>query len=284
MVEFGLNSNPARAGGMWSSTKDLTTLGKSILRSEILNPTTTRRWMKPVTHTSYVYQSVGMVWEIVRLNIPVAANSKATRVVDLYTKNGELGAYDSILVLDPEHDIGFSILTTGEHGANQVVVLSELIANTWIPALEDAAREHAQSNLIGTYESTDPKLNSSITFSLSPARGGLGISAWTSNSTDLLAALTGLLVPSKSQSLSISLYSTGLQTSKQSAFRAMFEALPFQVAGKSFSENCASWAMVDRFDYGNIGLDDFVFELDASTGKATAMSPRSLRTTLKRKA
>lgn len=268
---------------MWASTNDLTTLGRSILRSEVLTPTVTRRWMKPVTHTVYVYQSVGMVWEIVRLNIPISAGSKVTRVVDLYTKNGELGAYDSILVLDPEHDIGFSILAAGAKGANQLVVLSELVANTWIAAVEEAAREQAQSNLMGTYESADPELNSSITFSLSATRGGLGISAWTSNSTDVLKTLSALIVPSDSQSLSISLYSTGLQSSKKSAFRAIFEALPFQVVGESFSQNCASWGVVDRYDYGNVGLDDFVFELDASTGRAISVSPRTLRTTLKRK-
>ncbi|KPM42353.1 hypothetical protein AK830_g4180 [Neonectria ditissima] len=136
-------------GGMFSTAADLTTLAQSILRSRILPDHTTRAWLKPLSHTSELQMSVGMPWEIRRLTLPISPKSKQTRVVDLYTKNGMLGAYSSLFVLSPDHDFGFVILLAGESsGLDMLSLLPSLVTQTMIPAIEEAARRKAKSRFV----------------------------------------------------------------------------------------------------------------------------------------
>lgn len=240
--------------------------------------------MKPTSHTANPYFSIGLVWEITRFDIPISSNdSSVMRTVDLYTKTGNMGHYTAVVVLDPEHDFGFTILLAGSDGPNQLAILSELVAKTWVAAFAEAAREEAAKNLVGTYRVSGQSLNTSIAISLSPNAGGLIVSSYTSNSTNMIAALSSIVQSNltKEQKLSISLYRTGLRSAEQVAFRAIFEALPQEKIADRFSQNCASWGKVETRIYGNIGLDDFVFEI-GKDGKATAVSPRALRRKLTR--
>ena len=72
------------AGGMYSSPRDMVKLGQSILRNTQLSPAATRKWLKPWASTSVWQQAIGLAWEIARW--PVDG-----RVVDAYTKQGDLG-------------------------------------------------------------------------------------------------------------------------------------------------------------------------------------------------
>jgi CubicO group peptidase (beta-lactamase class C family) len=74
------------AGGMYSSPRDMVKLGQSILSNTQLSPAATRRWLKPWASTSVWQQVVGLAWEIARW--PVKG-----RVVDVYTKQGDLGMF-----------------------------------------------------------------------------------------------------------------------------------------------------------------------------------------------
>ena len=264
---------------------DLATVGRSILLSSLITPTLTRKWMKPETHTSSLYSSVGMPWEIERMEVPLTNGSTTTRVVDLYTKGGDIGAYGGYFVLSPDHDFGFSVFAAGAYAPYQPAILADLIVATWISAFEDAAREQAQINYAGTYSSTEPSLNSSITISLDE-RPGLGIQSWISNGTDMLQALASIptVGVGAGQNVSVRLYPTGLQSGNEIAFRASFDALPQPIVGKVFSMNCDSWVMAGSANYGEVALGNFIVEVDQATGQAVSISPRALRVTLEKQA
>lgn len=71
------------AGGSYSSTRDMATIGKSILASQLLSADDTRRWLKPTSFANGLTQGVGRPWEIVRVSMPDGS------VVDVYTKAGD---------------------------------------------------------------------------------------------------------------------------------------------------------------------------------------------------
>lgn len=80
---FSLGDSGA-AGGMYSSSRDLVKLGQSILNNTQLSPASTRRWLKPWSHTAVWQQSMGLAWEITRWPI-------GDRIVDVYAKQGDFG-------------------------------------------------------------------------------------------------------------------------------------------------------------------------------------------------
>jgi hypothetical protein len=240
--------------------------------------------MKPVTHTSDLHASVGMPWEIQRMDLHLTNGSSVTRVVDLYTKSGDIGAYGGFIVLDPDHDIGFSVFAAGASPIVQSTVLADLITATWIPAFEAAAREQAQDNYAGSYSAADRHLNSSITIGLSNDRPGLGIETWISNGTDMLRAYGNIptVGATAEQSVSARLYPAGLQAGNQQAFRAILEVLPQQRVGKVFSANCGSWVDAGTVSYGEVAFGDFVVGVEPTTGKAVSVNPKALRVVLER--
>lgn len=71
-------------GGMFSSSRDMVKLGQSIMNNTQLSPASTRRWLKPWAHTAVWQQAMGLAWEIARWPVD-------DRIVDVYTKQGDLG-------------------------------------------------------------------------------------------------------------------------------------------------------------------------------------------------
>ncbi|KAJ9297425.1 hypothetical protein DTO217A2_8632 [Paecilomyces variotii] len=260
------------AGGLYSSTKDMTTLGRAILNNTLISPALTRRWMRPVTHTGSLDSSVGAPWEIYSFQ----GNG---RVIDLYTKAGDLGSYSSMTALSPDHGVGFTILAAGDDTTSLVAVLSDLISAQLLPALEQAAKVEANTTYAGTYESVTATSNSSISISIDDGPG-LRVEKWISNSVDMFdvvssSALTGISNPI------IHLNPTGLHTPSQVSFRAIFVSPSDAGSGTGpFTKSCSTWELVDQSNYGNVGLDEFLFELDPTTGEVKSISPRALRETL----
>src|SRR5688572_25599502 len=148
--------NIYRYGGIFSTAADLTRLGQSILNSSILNPSTTRAWLKPTTHTADLHMSVGMPWEIRRALLPLGHGG--TRVVDLYTKNGAFGLYSAMIVLSPDHGLGYVVLIAGSGGDSLLGYLPDLLAETLLPAAESAARETSAARFAGIYQGTSHKM------------------------------------------------------------------------------------------------------------------------------
>jgi hypothetical protein len=264
---------------MFSTIADLTRLGQSIFKSSILEPATTRSWLKPITHTADVYMSVGMPWEIRRMNLPLGRSG--TRVVDLYTKNGALGLYTAIIVLSPDHEIGYVALIAGPERNGLLAYLPELLAETLLPAAEDAARETAAARFTGTFKGPDSQMTVAMDDTLV-------LRNWTRGGVDIIAAQTAMLYPGLEVSVVLRLYPMGLEGNGKMSFRAIFEInavgdseAQSEASAGPFTGSCLSWGGVDTLTYGNIGLDDFEFDVDQS-GKATGLSARVMRETLKK--
>ena len=268
------------AGSYYSTLKDMNSLGRSILRSTLLPPSLTNHWLKPLTFTSDPNQGVGMPWEIYRTAIPVTPNSSATRLVDLYTKAGDIGLYHSLIALDRDHGMGFTVLVAGAGaGENQRLLLAEMLRDTFVPAFEDLAARAATAAYAGVY--ADPTTNSSITIATAPDRPGLGFAAWTSRGVNM----TGEGFPAIWQSdpadhFEFRLQPTGLvdAAARRVGFRLVAED---RTAEEGSLWECFSWVEVDAVQYGGVGIDDFVFELDRE-GVASSVEPRAFRTKMVR--
>src|SRR6195952_2607507 len=104
---------------MYSSIADISSLGRSILRSSLLTPALTRRWFKPTALTSDLRETVGYPWGIRRI---IMEPNRAYEIITAYNKAGSIGSYSSLLALLPEFGIGFSVLIAGDHALNNWVV------------------------------------------------------------------------------------------------------------------------------------------------------------------
>jgi hypothetical protein len=101
-----VSTNPPQTRRHVCTTNDLAILGRSILTSTLIKPAITRRWPKLRTFVSNLLTAVGAPWEIRRFQTP-----PNNRIVDLYMKFGDLPGYSSLLVLNPDWDVCFSILS-----------------------------------------------------------------------------------------------------------------------------------------------------------------------------
>lgn len=176
------------SGGVLSTSNDLAKLGVSILNHTLLTPATTRRWMKPRSHTARLDYSVGAPWEIPRYK-----NPKTGVVTDIYTKAGDGNSATALFILLPEFGVGFSYLSMNEVDAVRDAVggaIGDLLAETLIPALSEQAALETEAKFGGTYKAGGD-LNSTITLAINKTEGaspGLRITHFISNSTDVLAA------------------------------------------------------------------------------------------------
>jgi hypothetical protein len=221
--------------------------------------------------------SVGAPWEIFRVET-------SRGVVDLYTKGGALGVYSSLIVLVPDYDFGWVILSAADTFRTAFIgqdILANSIANVFLPAIEAAAKDEAATAFAGTYKATNG-LNSSITI-VTDEFPGLGVQHWISNGTDLFDVyLDSVGLTSARNTVSVRLYPTNLLqiSPRQLAFRAVFEVLPNEARKGAFSA-CGSWGGVDGVMYGNVAVDEFVFQFD-EYGKAVSVEPKTLRITLQK--
>ena len=261
------------AGGYYTTISDLRRIGTSMLNSELLPPAQTRRWMKPHTFTSNPNISVGAPWEIIRAPID--------RTSWMYTKSGDIGLYSGQFALLTDYDVGFTVLAAGTSSTQTVEIVSDMLAATFLPALEAAAKEEAQSTYAGTY--TDSGSNSSLTV-VTDSNPGLGVTSWAENGTNILPGIGALLGAKEEQQVSIRLYPSGLKSTDGTriAWRAVYEALPQPLDPGAFSTNCITWGMVDSLIYGTVGWDEWLFNLNADGTQALSIEPRVLKTQLQK--
>lgn len=180
-----------RTAGLYSSSDDLARFGRSILLNKQLSALDTRTWMKPKSHTSSLFFSVGSPWEIWRTRSQVTSG----RVVDLYVKSGSVGQYHSQLVLMPDYGVTLSILVAGSSSGTVANIATEMLLQSLIPTLETITVAEACDKLCGTYGSLHPDLNSSITIAADTA--GLYLDRWINRGVDIKAvAEVSLYTPS----------------------------------------------------------------------------------------
>ncbi|KAL1964886.1 hypothetical protein VTN77DRAFT_6239 [Rasamsonia byssochlamydoides] len=277
--DFG---DEAATGGIYSSTRDLATLDSAILKNKYLSSLETRRWLKPISHTSALTFSVGGPWEIWRTR----SNIVDGHVVDLYTKSGSTESYSSLVILLPDYDVAISILAAGPAG-NVVNIAADMAVQTFLPVLEQAAKQQGCKKFCGRYVSRDASRNSSLTISIDDGPGLL-IQEWISNGVDIHAAAQQYATATGGGLVkSIRLYQTDLsqQSRKRNettvvAYRAIFETETVSTGPgqppRIFNPDIATWGTVDQLMYGDIALDDFDFYVDGNES-ATAIKPRALR-------
>ena len=261
------------SGGVFSTINDLAKLGTGILNSTLLPSDQTRKWMKQISHTGSLENSIGRPWEIHRYTHPGSGI-----VTDIYTKSGDAGAYTSNLVLIPDFDAGFSLLTASSLPGRitAAALLLDLVTEQLLPAL--MAQAEAERSFAGTYTSSIPGLNSTLTVGLNQTEGakpGLVVTSFISNGTNvLLAKVLGAnpvrLLPSIPES-----------GTREIAFRTSPYKKP---GGGPFSRQLtvdSDWIFGDLGTYGGLPAGLFAFDLDAE-GKATAVRPAAWRVKLDR--
>ncbi|KAL4860926.1 hypothetical protein BDV12DRAFT_204544 [Aspergillus spectabilis] len=253
------------AGAFYSSTKDLSILGRAILNNNILSPALTRRWLKPVAHTAEPTFSVGYPWEIFSLN--------GSTLTNIYTKGGDLGSYSAMMGLSPNHDAGFTILAAGPRTAVAVWELADLVSTILIPALDAVAREEADHRFGGTYTSG----NSSLTLTTDNGPG-IKVTSWISLGEDMLTTLANMQPGGPPENLDLRLYPTGLESPGKISFRSAVSGVsPTGPPRGPLTRACKAWMLVDGLVYGSVALDEFVFDI-REDGRAVSVSPRGLRT------
>ncbi|KAL1969876.1 hypothetical protein VTN77DRAFT_7385 [Rasamsonia byssochlamydoides] len=280
------------SGGYYASTSDLLAFGSAILNSRLLTPAQTRRWLKPLTHTSSLGISVGAPWEIAR-GVSLTADN---RTIDIYTKSGMIGEYVGILALIPDYDLVLTFLSAGSSASYGVVYPAVTqILQALLPAVEQAGKAEANSTFAGTYQLKSS--NTSITISVDDNGPGLKVSDWFTDGDSMGENWPVISAPAGTQpgspmpgaGVGVRLYPTNLQAGNKQAWRAVFDTV--SSAAEAAAEDaqlffpqgtCLSWSSIDSTTYGLNGLDDFVFNMDETSGQASSVTLRGLRKTLVR--
>ncbi|KAL1888455.1 hypothetical protein Sste5346_009572 [Sporothrix stenoceras] len=284
---FDIEAGVFAASGSASTTlNDLARLGRGILNSTLLSAAETRRWLKPVSFTGRLQYAVGAPWEIHRYTLP---NNK---VVDLYTKSGDSGAYSAFFVLIPDYDLGFSLLSASSTLKLRFEILAaiaDVVTYKLVPAIDAQAAYESTANFAGTYTLGNSSLTLVVnqTSTSKPVNGviagpGLVISNWTSNGTDVLHSqlvkytgqLPYRLVPSVPEPSNNPSFRMLTPIDEPSAQQPISDSL---FSGPGFVS--ADWVSVDALTYGGIGTTLFEFELDDNR-KAKSVTLSAFRETL----
>ncbi|KAI0546587.1 beta-lactamase/transpeptidase-like protein [Xylaria curta] len=257
------------AAGAFSTTNDLAAIGRSILNSTLMAQATTRRWFTTTSFLDTIDQAVGRGWEIFRVRI----NGHS---IDLFTKSGNWGVYNSVVFLLPAYDFGFSILSASS-GAGGALVndLPNMIVNTLLPSLETITEQQANANFAGRY--TSDTTNSSITVTTDGSIG-LRVTEYVAGGVDLLGSVFALfgadvefrLMPNQ-------LYGGGTRV----GFSAVYQPPTAIPPEDEFYWPCESWLDVDDFTYASVPLGLMAFDVDAD-GNAASVRLVALRDTLLR--
>lgn len=276
---------------MFSNTVDLIAFSEAILSHKLLTPVKTRQWMKPRAHTASLGYSVGAPWEILRSDALTADG----RVIDVYTKSGDLGLYHALLGVVPEYDISVSVIMGGPEVSLEPHARTETfskVVQTLFPAIDKASRDEASSEdgFVGTF--VDKHTNSSLTLVMDDGPGLL-IKEFKVRNFDVLGHIPMYSLGSTESGLSRNktiyiegrLYPADMTSSpgeptrnhtkewksqgpSKEVWRAAFETMkPEQkkaLDDKLFYKDgsCESWFTLDRSSYNFLSLGEFQFVKD----------------------
>jgi hypothetical protein len=216
--------------------------------------------MKPRSFTSSPGGYVGRPWEIVRGGDLTADG----RIIDVYTKTGNVGEYTSILALIPDYDLVMAINMAGPESSMQTlqIFLSQLV-QAILPLVDQVSKDAAVRKYAGSFTFGT---NSSI--KLSVDEYGLRVNDFTANGIPVASAYAALTGGSSNNTTAIRLYPTGLTSGNRTAWRAIYQTLSAEEVA-TFEQmmffpqgSCQTWTMIDRPTYGMQALDYFVLEED----------------------
>ncbi|KAJ9614513.1 hypothetical protein H2200_002650 [Cladophialophora chaetospira] len=263
------------AVGMYSSIHDLSLAGIAILNSTLLPSAVTRRWLKPVSHTSNLRNAVGRPWIIYS---PTPDQSPTKPRFEVFTNYAFVGQYSSYLILVPEYNVGFTVLAADSTTAADLNAHADFLGEIMLPALEKAAITQAGKNYAGAYKSSSTNSSQVAELVIDKPDGmpGLSLSNITRGSEDLRAMLAKSvgIEPTK---LNARLYPTNLMTKlsdgrTQVAFRAVFQDESALEDGGT--PTCISWEGVDVLLSPNgMPLDLLVLTLNDSGAAESVTLP-----------
>ncbi|TPX11564.1 uncharacterized protein E0L32_007775 [Thyridium curvatum] len=253
------------SGSYYSSTHDLLALGSAILGSKLISPAKTRRWLKPWTSSSSLGTFIGTPWEIYR----VQNVTRDGRLIELYTKGGDITTYHAALIMVPDYDLVVSVNVAGPEVGGFVQLIQATATTVLLPALEQASKDEAAVSFTGTY--ADRATNSSITLATDDAPG-LRATNYTARGVDVLANYLRIGIvptePDPSVLVRLRLYPTNLRSGRQAGWRGVFDLFtPEEVAASDArypwpQNGCIAWGTMDRLVYQYESLDYFVFNVE----------------------
>ncbi|KAF2651180.1 alkaline D-peptidase [Lophiostoma macrostomum CBS 122681] len=237
----------------FSSVSDLSTALRAILSSQFLDQAVTNRWLKPVSQTSNLVNTVGRPWEIYSLTV-----SGNEPTIPIYQVRGNVGLYSSHVGLVPDYNVGF-VMPAADSERNPDLN-ADIIATQMIPVLEENAIVQASAVFGGTYGS-----NSTASLTIAQATDsttGLSVTTFTANGTDL-RSIYAKLNRIKPENLSVRLYPTDLRQKigggEKIVFRAIFQGM--SDIGDAGTPTCDTWRSIDALQVNERGVDEFVFEV-----------------------
>ncbi|KAF9760639.1 hypothetical protein IL306_004225 [Fusarium sp. DS 682] len=266
--------NPS--GGFYTNTKDLLKFGNSILDYTLLDPVTTRKWLRPVAFTDSNGVMVGYSWEILRTKNITGDG----RMIPATYKSGHLPGYQAALILVPDYDLVLTVMVAGPlHEATESLLqhFSSRFIERMVPPLEQAAKDEARLRYAGVY--SDPGTNSTFTIELDD---GPGLSV-----TGFAVRGTSLLVDPFGKPARVRLYPSNLKAREQEAWRSVTSTLSDEEveaieSGLVWEQGtCPTFGTLDRRGYGYKALDEFIFELDAA-GNVKGLNYRALDVNFKK--
>ncbi|KAI0176545.1 beta-lactamase/transpeptidase-like protein [Hypoxylon sp. FL1284] len=279
--------NESPTGNMYTSASDLSRLGRAILKSTLLPPAMTRRWLKPATFSSDPKSSVGMPWGVRRLPMSNATEAMY-QFATTFNKAGSLGKYSVYMAIIPDFDIGFSILAAGDVPPSLATNIADTLSNTYLPTMVNISKTQANETYVGTYTNPDSAINSSLSIGVDDQLG-LSLTSWISNNTNLMwysVALSQNITQDYWDKVrpSVRLFPTGLWDAtsdggKRVAFKGIFEDVSQPNVSEPFSTDCSTWVNVAGIMYGSRPLDQFIFNINAE-GEVTSVENGALRNRL----
>ncbi|KAF5025719.1 hypothetical protein F66182_2186 [Fusarium sp. NRRL 66182] len=253
------------AGVYYSSLNDVMAFGDAVLRNQLLSPAQTRKWLKPAAFTSSSGIFIGEPWEIFRANNV----TKDGRIIDFYTKAGDITTYHSLMALIPDYNLTVTLLTAGPNNETTGGLLQLLLSNIakeLLPAIEEAGKDEAEQKYAGTY--SDVESNSTLTLSVDD-EPGLSITDWTVRGVDIASTYLSFglppVFPTPPGQVRFRLYPTDLESDSETSWRMMYTAGTEEEAEEGASlfawpdANCNTWASLDRIVYQLLAHDHFVF-------------------------
>jgi hypothetical protein len=186
--------------------------------------------------------------------------------------------YNSIFVLVPDLDFGFTVLSAApSDGATTVELITELMAATVLPAFDEIARTQASERFAGSYSSTENK-NTTVSVTVD-SQPGLRVTSWRVHGVEMLRELGG---GAKGTYTNFRLWPNELYSGNLVGFTGTWQVLPRPKVNVPISQSCEAWESVSTITYGNVDIGQFVFDVDSTTGRAKMVKSKAFREVLRR--
>lgn len=301
-IDYG---DQAPGGGMRSSVNDICKIMHAALSYTALSePAASRKWLQPTAFGTTPSFLVGEPWEIHRTTNLTPAHP---HTIDIHAKDGAALAYAARMAVIDQYGIGLTILSAGGIGNEALNPITDAILATVVPAVEDAAREHAQKytgkyhvskGLLSPYQD-EPEVPASIVLEIDDGPG-LHVQSLTRNNTDILSAIQTIwnaqLVSPGVLNTDFRMYPMGIEecTTQEvngqnisvvkEDWRMIIGPRPLPLKSdlpttseEPFNSDCYAFQSVDTIYYGGQAVDRFVFSRDQSTGRILSIDSPALR-------